>query len=156
MKAAFALIAITSIPLSACATTQPFEGRAVVRTTTIDRPIDQSWDRVIELFARQQIRVDTIDRDSGVITGTRTYPQGRPAEAAMLVRCGLHPPQPSAITVNVSMFLSESADGGTTLTVNPAFTERFRDVLTGQPVERTCASTGVFEAQAHNYVRHSD
>lgn len=134
-KAALAIVVLGVI--GGCVT-KPVE-RQIEKSRTYSMSKDKVWERVIEVFATENIQVKTIEKASGLIAA-------EPASFdPSFADCGA---EALAIVVGKTAVMNvfvRPASGGTQVTVNTKFQERRNYDRNFWTVD--CFSTGVLEKQ---------
>ena len=119
-------------------------------SATVKSEFDKSWEAVISYFAKNNISIKTLEKESGIIAAeVQAFPKG-------WIDCGkagfgaelLDPP---AGAFNV--FVREVSDGTCEIQVNASFSIEKYDTFSNRSAGRvSCNSTGEFEAGLLQYV----
>ncbi len=129
--------------LSGCATAPLVH--EVEKTRTIPASKDVVWERAVGFFATNNLSIETIEKDSGIIAAERTV--NRPAAGTYMggwADCGASFLEiPVAQLVDLNVFVRPVGEA-TSATVNARFTE-VRQMGSSPTTTATCNSTGALE-----------
>ncbi len=131
---------LAAILLAACAT--PGQPTQFNNTRTVSASFDETWDETISYFARNNIPIQTLEKDSGLIVAESASVPG--AQLRQLADCG-SAGQGLPGTARYNVFVREQSALGVTVQINATFSQVYRDIWTGQNAQSECYSKGVLE-----------
>lgn len=140
--------------LVACAPQAP--RTAVERDgTTVRAPLAKSWDAVIDLFARRNIPIKTIDRSSGLVV--TELMQARSVESQSYADCGTNAMSKTRLgpTHGAWNVLVRGDSTTSVVKVTPRFIRQgeSRVLFSGKEVVEDCASTGILEGHLESEIK---
>lgn len=117
----------------------------VTNTAVVPEPRDVVWERVVEFFATNNMPIQAIERDSGLIAAERQF--ARPSSPGMIMDWASCGSEALAIVTAQSADLNvfvRTVPAGTSVTVNTRFNETRSFDTQSWTVE--CNSTGALES----------
>ena len=136
------IASISAVILTACASTPgtyTFEN-----SRTVDASFDKTWEAVIGYFAENNIGIETLEKDSGIIVAENT--RYRIGVTPYVADCGVKLAKENIGTARVNIFAKPVSDDKTDVQVNTAFSFMTRDwTTTGALRPSNCTSTGELE-----------
>jgi hypothetical protein len=147
-------LGIMTILLVACASTPPVK-HSFESSKVYHADYDKVWESIIEAFARNNIPIKTLDKNSGLVVSEDQYipfttRYGTKIVDAEYCDCGgggsLR--SYSDLSGKFNVFVKKLNGSDTAVQVNAFFKARVNNDLSGVPIGwQNCASTGAFEAK---------
>lgn len=143
-----------TVLLAACAP-QPPRPDVERDGTSVRAPMAKTWDAVIDLFARRNIPIKTIDRSSGLIV--TELMQARSAESQSYADCGTNAMSNARLgPTHGSWNILVRGDTATSVVkVTPRFVRQgeSRVLFSGKQVVEDCSTTGILEGHLESEIK---
>lgn len=137
------LAAVAAFAASACASAP--QVYTFDNSRTYEASFDATWEAVIDFFASNNIPIQTVERDSGIVYAERQYAGPNSDVFAANADCdnGIGNVQTSSARFNV--FVRRQGEGQTQVTVNTTYGQTIIAFMSYVPSAVPCRSTGRLE-----------
>ena len=131
---------LAAILLAGCATVgQPTQFN---NTRSVSASFDETWDKTISYFAQNNIPIQTLEKDSGLVVAESPFVPA--AQLRQLADCGF-PGNGLPGSASYNVFVREQPALGVTVQINATFNQVSQNIWTGQNAQSECYSKGVLE-----------
>ena len=138
-----AIVIFTALTISSCATPPPAQ-QAIQKSKVISKSFDATWANIISVFAENNIGIQTLEKDSGIIVAETEYTT--PENLDLYATCQSGPLE--TILTNkakFNVFSRKISDTETRVQVNAVYNRTTLGQLSNQTFNRICVSNGTLE-----------
>lgn len=142
---------VATFALTACASTPAVY--EFDNSRTYDAEFDQTWEAVIDFFATNNIPIQTVERDSGIVYAERMYADPYSDIFTRNADCNRGIANATSSSAAMNIFVRRAGGGRTNVSVNATYSQMIIPLMSYTPTAITCQSTGVLETSILNTIQ---